>query len=471
MKKRDWAVVAVILAAALLAGLVLVRHALDRAAQTQLDSLAAAQFNGGETAPPETTAPAHTGGETSPAPTETTAPQESAPLSETPAPVAESGQPLPTETPSEEAVSDGTPPPSAGGGTKTLAELIDWMRDESSGALAAQSLGQAELALASGVGTSDDALRRAFAQSQAPRNEEARQNQLAEEVAAPAFAYLRRRDTAALREESVAFYRALEAEVSAQVSSAQASGDTARLERAQADLETVQTALAQAEEALQEAEAELDTALQELNTVLGNPYGTDLALSDVLEAEPMPTLTADEAVSQALENRNEVHAAAYQVEREQQALSQLRYTYAPDSPEVLTQQAALTEAEAACPQAELQVETEVRDLLSSLETQNQELTRLSESLSQLGGAPEAVYTLETSPAPETESVQAEETEAVQAEETEAAAAWSSDFPDLMARRAEWEDLRAGQIEKLAQFNLDVLRFQHAIGAGCTAAAI
>lgn len=151
------------------------------------------------------------------------------------------------------------------------------------------------------------------------------------------------------------------------------------------------------------------------------------------------------------------------MEREQQALSQLRYTYAPDSPEVLTQQAALTEAEAACPQAELQVETEVRDLLSSLETQNQELTRLSESLSQLGGAPEAVYTLETSPAPETESVQAEE--------TEAAAAWSSDFPDLMARRAEWEDLRAGQIEKLAQFNLDVLRFQHAIGAGCTAAAI
>ena len=46
MKKRDRVIVAVILAAALIVGLTLVRRALDLSAQAQADLLASAQFNG-----------------------------------------------------------------------------------------------------------------------------------------------------------------------------------------------------------------------------------------------------------------------------------------------------------------------------------------------------------------------------------------------------------------------------------------
>ena len=162
MKRRDRAIVGVILAAALIGGLVLVSRALSQAAQAQADSLAAAQFNGGtgaasspsvQTDGPQVGAgassgdlsePEHSGGEVG-----TDQPEQGEGNASSDGSGTESTQPggsgesgSAAETPAA---------PSAGGGAKTLDELSRWMQNESSGALAAQSQLQAEQALAGGI--------------------------------------------------------------------------------------------------------------------------------------------------------------------------------------------------------------------------------------------------------------------------------------------------------------------------------
>ena len=445
MKGRDRAIVAVILAAALIGGLVLVHGALDRAAQAQAASLAAAQYNGGEkavsagenlstgdgsTQTGDTSQ--HQGGEETLAPEET--PQEGESSSQ------DGSQPVQTGT--EEV-------PSAGGGAMTLSEVTAWMQNESSGALAAQSMLEAEQALAAGAGTADDALRRTFAQSQAQINYEARRNQLAEEAASLGYEYLKCRDLLALQEESAAFWQSLEAAIAAQAQ--EGEEDAAREERRQADLLSVQEQLTAQNLALGEAKANLEAAAEALNAALGNPYGTDITVTDTLTAEAMPTISGDGAAAQALELRSEKEAAQYRIEREEQILTQLRYQYAPTSPEVLEQRAAVQEAKAAAAQTETQVEADVRDRLARLELQAQKLEQRSAALEDTGTEPpEADYVLEMG-----------------AED----GAWSS---NLSALTEEWiaiRDNRAALIEEVAQFNLDVLCFEHAIGVGCTAAEI
>ena len=469
MKKRDRAIVAVILAAALIVGLVLVRRALDRAVRAQADSLASAQFNGGA-------------GEASSSGEGDGAPAGEGDASAGDASDPQNGGEEPDAVPPEDGAQEGEEPPggssqagssgvtgdppSAGGGEMTLAQLSQWMQNESSGALAARNMLEAEQALAAGVGTADDALRRTFAQSQAQQNDEARRNQLSEEAASLGLTYLQCRDLVALREESAAFYQSLEAAVSAQAGAAAEAGteagaaagaetpavpDTGRTEQAQADLQAVQEALAAAELALEEARADLQEARDALNTALGNPYGTAIEVTDVLEAEPLPALTGDEAAAQALAARNEIKGAAYTADREQQALTQLRYSYAPNSPEVLEQQAAVEEALAACSKAESQVEADVRDRLTRLSLQKQKLDQLSDALEKTGASvPQAAYTLESG-----------------ADGT----VWSSNLAQLMGQWAEIENNLASLTQGISQFNLDVLCFQHAVGVGCTAVTI
>lgn len=445
MKRKDRAIVAVILAAALVAGLVLVRQALNHAAQAQAASLASAQFNGGkETAvsSPERDDPQE-GEETASAADLPASDTEGEP--ETTPPAEETGEAPPA------AQTGGTEEtPSAGGGATTLAALSDWMMNESSGALAAQSKLQAENALAAGIGTADDALRRTFAQSQAESNDTARRNQLEEEAAALGLAYLKCRDMLALREEETSFYQSLEETVSAQVNAGEAQ-DTGQEEQRLADLQTVQSARASAELAMEEAKADLEVAIQALNSALGNPYGTEIEVTDNLSMEAMPSMSGDEAAAQALEMRNEIKEADYQLQREQETLNQLRYEYAPTSPEVLEQQAAVKEAQAACSKAMNQVESDVRDRLTRLELQAQELEMLSAALEKSGtAAPETAYVLEGGQ-----------------DGTE----WNSNLSALMEQWTEIASNRASLIEGTAQWNLDVLCFQHAVGVGCTVVTI
>ena len=476
MKKRDRTIVAVILAAALAVGLVLVHRALDRAAQAQAESLSAAQFNGGGAASSKSSSSGS--GETGEAPSpgesskpgDSSSPDSSVPGEAAP-PAGDGGSQGDSSAPADGADADASvsgaagpqngdgsssasaspsgvtqAPPAAGGGAMTLEQLTDWMQDESSAALAAQSLKQAEEALAAGVGTADDALRRTFAQSQAAYNDTARRNQLAEEAATLGYAYLRCRDTLALREESVAFYQALEEAVTAQAGSGEE-----RDAQVQADLQTVQDALASAQLSLEQVQADLQTAADDLNAALGNPYGTALEITDTLTAQPLPAISADEAAAQALELRNEIKAAAHEAELAQQTLTQLRYTYAPDSSQVLEQQAALSEAQSAQVKAATQVEADVRSRLTRLELQQQELELLSASLAKTGtAAPEPSYTLSGG----SDGVPL-----------------GSNLSALMEQWAQTEISRALQITEIAQFNLDVLCFQHAMGVGCTAAAI
>ena len=444
MKRRDRAIIAVILAAALIGGLVLVRRALDQAAQAQADSLAAAQHNSGEEAAPPGQGNAISPGEGPSSSGEDPDAQGGGEAQE-PAPPEGAGQAGESSGGAVQtgAVTETGDPPAAGGGAVTLAWLSQWITGESSAALSADSLLQAEQAMAAGVGTADDALRRTFAQTQAQANDEARRNQLEEAAASLGLACLRCRDLVDLREEGVAFYQALTAAVSALTG-------TEGTEQAEADLQTAEKGLAAAELALAEARADLQAARDELNAALGNPYGTAIEVTDLLAQAELPSLTGDAAAELALAARNEVKEAAYAAERAQQTLTQLRYSCAPNSPEVLAQQAALQEAQAACGEANSQVEADVRDRLTRLGIQDRELEALSAELEALGTAPpEADYTLTGG-------------------EGEA---WTSNLAQLTGQWAEIESIRASLITGIAQFNLDVLCFQHAIGAGCTAASI
>ena len=85
------------------------------------------------------------------------------------------------------------------------------------------------------------------------------------------------------------------------------------------------------------------------------------------------------------------------------------------------------------------------------ELQQQELELLSASLAKTGtAAPEPSYTLSGG----SDGVPL-----------------GSNLSALMEQWAQTESSRALQITGIAQFNLDVLCFQHAMGVGCTAAAI
>ena len=448
MKRRDRAIVAVILAAALIVGLVLVRRALNEAARAQTDSLASAQHNGGREEAVSSGEEGQQTGEGDGAAGEASDAQGGEnPGSSAPEGGAEDGENQSGGSAQTGASAVTGDPPSAGGGAMTLAQLSQWMEQESSGALSADSMLEAEQALAAGVGTADDALRRTFAQSQAGQNDQARRNQLAEEAASLGLTYLQCRDLVALREESAAFYAALTEAVSAQAETA----DAGRAAQIQADLQTAQEALAAAELALEEAQADLQAARDDLNTALGNPYGTAIEVTDVLELETLPALTGDEAAAQALASRNEIKGATYAVDREQQTLTQLRYSYAPNSPQVMEQQAVLQEAQAAGAQAASQVEADVRDRLARLSLQKQKLDKLSDALEKTGAsAPEASYVLEggTDGTP-----------------------WSSNLSRLMEQWGEIEGNLASLTQGIAQFNLDVLCFQHAVGVGCTAVTI
>ncbi len=352
-------------------------------------------------------------------------------------------------------------PPSMGGGEVTLAELTHWMQNESIGALAAQIRLEAESALGRGVGSESDALRRNFAQIQSTANDQARQSLLAQEAASLGIEYLKCRDLLALREESLAFYKALEAAIGKEQAAAESwpadkeqTADEEPLpdpgEKLQADRQTAKDAVAAAEIARAEAEADLKAAAEALNAAVGNPANTVIAVTGKLLADALPTFSADAAAALALETRNEIKAAAYTMERERQALNQLRYQYPPTAPEFLSRQSALEEAQAAYPRIKGTVESDVRDRLTRLQLSAQDLELAATALEHAGTAgPEPAYKLK-----------------IGSDQT-----WSSNLTALMGQWAERLSGRLRLITGTARLNLDILLFHHAVGVGYATAVI
>ncbi len=509
MRRKDWAVVAIILAAALIVGLRLVAYGLNRAQLVLEASLSVAQFNGGEAglgAAAGEAAGAAAGeaaGEASGAAAGMPGADVEAAggatggiagrvaegaaggvaegvaglpgaAGEAAGAVAGEAVSLPPDQAGETPASvpfvlptDMGNPPSMGGGSVTLADLIRWMQNESIGALAAQIRLEAETALGRGVGTESDALRRSFAQIQSSANDQARQNLLAQEAASLGIDYLKCRDILALREESLGFYKALEAAIGGEQAAnesrpAETGRDAGEEQSAEeepvpdpgekllADRQAVQDAVAAAEIARAEAEADLKAAAEALNAAVGNPANTVIAVTGELLPDSLPTLSADAAAALALETRNEVKAAAYSMEREKQALNQLRYQYPPTAPEFLSCQSALEEAQAAYPRIKGTVESDVRNRLTRLQLSAQDLNLVAAALERSGSAgPEPAYKLKLGP-----------------DQT-----WSSNLPALMGLWAEILSGRLRLITGTARLNLDILLFNHAAGVGYATAVI
>ena len=470
MKGRDRAIVAVILALALIAGLFTVSRALQRAQSAQAQALAAAQTNvAGETAVGDISAPgsaAASAEQESPVPGDESGAagvsgagtasdvgphdleggaagadgsaagentQESG-TSSADAPVAQTGQQSVTL-------------PAMGGGSFSLQELTVWMQTQSAAAQAALQARDAAAALAV---SGESASLRSFARSQGLLNFEAEQNRLGEEANTLGLAYLRCRDTVALQEENVAFYESLTQASPASDTSVAAvssgdlvpSAEEAAASSTQPSDQTTappvwQTALDSAKLSLESARADLSAAMRDINRAVGNAPETQLVITDQLTEGDIPVVTADSAVAQALDSRNEVKGAAYTVTRERAALVQLRYTYPTTAPEYQKQQAVVDAAQSALLKTRGAVESDVRNRSAQLSISAQRLALLRQTLEASGLKP-----------PESGTVE------------EQTAQWVTIYAN-----------RLQQLLELAQLNSDLLAFQNALSAGTVSVEI
>lgn len=454
MKQRDRWIVAAILAVALVIGLALVSHFLSRA-QAQRQSLLTALWakeEGGAAlssiGSEESDAPEASD---TPAPDETPVPSEGAEASAQPEPsgTSESGSGGSGGTSGGGSSADLGDPPVLAADEVTLESLTEWMQTESSGALEAQTTLAAENAIAAGVGSADDAQRRAFAQTQAPANYEARMNALAEQAASLALDYLRCRDQLALEEENLVFYQGLNAMLQAEQSGE--SEDEARAQLLAEDAAAVAERLSQAELAVETARVDLQAASQALCEATGNSADAGLAVTGDLSPWSLPDVTEEAAVSAALEERNEVKAALRAIEVAEAKLLQLRYQYPTTAPEYLEQQAALETAQADYPKAQTAVTSDVKERLARLQVSRTAIETAQAALDESGtAAPKPLYTLEQG--------------------TEGGA-WTSNLSTLTTQWSRIYNNRSTLIQETAQFNLAVLEFQHAMGVGCTTAEI
>jgi len=451
MRRKDWAIVACILAVALVAGLVTVNRALRQARQKQEESLLASQAaeawaradsssassSAGDAAASsaaagtqEATAGASgtAGAQSSAGGEDATGAQSSAGSGGTSAAAAQTDVDV----------------PSLGSGAYTLSELTAWMQTKSGGALAAEAQLAAEKALASGTGTGDDAARRTFAQSQWANNDAARRNLLEEEALGLGTEYLRCRDLLALQTENVSFCQTLSAAVQAALK-ADDGTDSAKTALLQADEKTASAALEAAESARAAAQSELESAAAALNAAAGNDASTEISVTGALSRDTLSPDDAASAAAQAVASRNEIKDADNTAAREQQTLTKLRYQYPVTAPEYLNQQAAVQTAKTAAAKARATVESDLRTRCADLTAESKALDLVDRQLKETGTAePKTAY---------------------------AAEAESSNLAELETQWTQIVDLRQQQITQTAQLNEELGAYRHAVGVGCTAAQI
>lgn len=463
MRGKDRAVVAMILAVALVVGLVLVQRALTRAEaaqqallyQAQADAAGSAWNQLGTDAPEENLAaiPGRTAGRTDSVSPHTDGAAEGDAAGQGGEAEESVGKgDLSSETAAQQtAVSMGAediPIPSLGPGSYSPETLSAWMKNESGGALATQAEKSAEEALASGAGAENDPLRRTFAQSQTEPNNEARKNLLEEQAATLSGTYLRCREMVVLQEENKTFYKALLEAIQA-AHKTDDGKDALKTALLQLNADTAAAALAAAELTAAEAQKELDTAARDINAAVGNEVAADMKITGALTRAALPELTEEAAVLRALAQRNEIKVTDYAVRCEKQTLERLRYHYPVTAPEYLKQQSVLVQARADAAKAKTEVEADVRNRFSNLTLATQLLDATEKKLDNSGRiAPEELYALQNS-----------------------GGVWVSNADELTARWAEIMGSRASCIAQTAQLNLDILYMKHAVGVGCMAAPI
>lgn len=402
------------------------------------------------------------------------------------------------EAMAEEGLVDMEALPQAGAGEMSVEELVAWMETESIEALAAQyDLAFAE-ALALGVGTADDPERRAFAESQGEKNYEATMNNLEEQVSTLAYLCLTTQAQVTLAEEQLEAFtqmrdliveRASQLEVllgEKQTELIQIQEDLATL---LAEDEATQLLKASLITGLEEAEAvsqgEFDLLTQELslvaaaltscdsqleamplaveeavqlhsdakivlNTTLGNEPTAELEVIGSLVAVAYSSLDSDALVEQALLQRNEISGAAYSIVTAEKALTQLRYSYAPDSPEIIAQESAVESAKAYYLALRNQIQGEIISAVSQLELDYKTLVAAQESLATL----EATAPAMEHPAPVIEG-----------------STVTIGYNDMMTYYTKRNALNIEINTRIAQFNQDMMALEHAVSYGTGTANI
>ena len=498
MSKKDRAVVAVILIAALVAGLFVVHFSLEKARADQNAAMDRAMSNLGELPQSPPAQPEDEPGVEVIKPQPTPVPDVSEPSPNESAPdlppdredeeetsaaqtgsaliaALESGDFSSLEVLKELGLLDEEVRPSFGSEELTPQTLSDWMETESLEALAAQAAVQGAQAMAAGVGSEDDAQLRAFASSQGPANYQAVVNGLKESAIALSMEYLRCQQVLEVQQQMLEVFRDLETAVSEKQENlaqtvqqleqtvteeepekegegeekpAQSVPQPSPLEIAQTqlsavsqDLNTVTRLAAQAQTDVEQAQKDLDMAAQAIQQAVGNPPDAQLVFTGEFTPAAMPQMDVETAVTQALDNRNELKKAAFELIRAEKQLTDLRYQYPPNAPEVLDQQGVLTAAQAGILTLNDRIGLDIRQ-------RHEELTKLAEALEQ--------------PTPQAPK------------ETAAAYAVTesgSNGGELMDGWTQYEDEYLQYLEDVARMNVLALQFEHGVGVGTVSVEI
>lgn len=217
------------------------------------------------------------------------------------------------------------------------------------------------MAEASGATTLNQKLikmRRDFAKENVSKNHQAELNAIEKDTVQIYYGVLQAQDNLKAAQDNVSVQTAVLNNVQKKFSSGVA---------ARKDVLSAQTAVTSAKSSLKEAEVTLSSAEMSLNMLLGYPLTQEVVLTDTLKMLDAPTVTLDQAIKSAVENRLDIKLAALGMDIQKIMLDNMKYTISESSSTYKKQEVAYLQTKQGYETAPVQIEMDIRNQYASLE--------------------------------------------------------------------------------------------------------
>ena len=229
----------------------------------------------------------------------------------------------------------------------------------------------AEDAGATGLNQTIIKMRRDFAKGQIESNYQAEMNGIEYETVEVYYNVLLAAENARIAEENAQAKR----DILKDTESMRAIGMVANKEVLAAKAE-----LATAESAAQAAATTLETAKMSFNFLLGYPILQEVTLTDSLSEIEAPTVTLDDAITQALTNRNEIRGANFAVTVYEQLIKSMALRCSSTSSTYLNEEVAYRNAKKTAEDAVVKIEIDIRSQYNGLEDKKVALEKARKTL-------------------------------------------------------------------------------------------
>jgi len=214
-------------------------------------------------------------------------------------------------------------------------------------------------------------LRRDFAKGQIESNYRAEMNQIEYDTVQLYYNVLLAQDNARIAADNVAAKKEILAATEAMKKMGMAANK---------DVLAVKADVAAAESELSAAETTLATAKMGLNFLLDYPVLQDVKLTDILSELPMPEITVEQAVENALTSRNEIKGARFAAQVYEILFKNIAARYPSGSATYMNQQVACLNAQKTATDAPKKIEIDVRSRYSDLKDKREAMQKARASL-------------------------------------------------------------------------------------------